>query len=306
MENLHSSLKASKHKSLNYSDSSINIKDFVGRRYQKLRLTAISDPYASDGSKSPSPPKYLHSTSLATAFNKYFSPLAAIENLESPPVKLEKDVLVMDESSVRKFNKGGRSGGIRGRSLPISSESGGCREIESITGRSFDYRTEMCPFWEDSGICRFGSKCQFAHGKEELRPIHFSGKNKFEAPSSKSSNSSGGSGSSHGSKFLFVHHKVKPAVEFLSPPLPIPMALPTLSTKVEQTSGAVGRTRTSITAFTNSDWTPLDDGIAVSLSSGSFEENNPSKEDVDAYIRRGLYVIHSRKRLPVFLEFCQE
>ncbi|CAA2962768.1 Hypothetical predicted protein [Olea europaea subsp. europaea] len=83
------------------------------------------------------------------------------------------------------------------------------------------------------------------------------------------------------------------------------MALPTLPTKVEQTSGDVGRIRNPITAFTNSNWTPLD-GIAVSLSSGSFEEKNPPKEDVDAYVQRGLYVIHSRKRLQVFLVFCQE
>ena len=33
------------------------------------------------------------------------------------------------------------------------------------------YKTELCRSWEETGSCRYGSKCQFAHGKSELRPI---------------------------------------------------------------------------------------------------------------------------------------
>ncbi|KAJ7548017.1 hypothetical protein O6H91_08G113700 [Diphasiastrum complanatum] len=33
------------------------------------------------------------------------------------------------------------------------------------------YKTELCRSWEEAGSCRYGSKCQFAHGKEDLRPI---------------------------------------------------------------------------------------------------------------------------------------
>ncbi|KXZ56598.1 hypothetical protein GPECTOR_1g538 [Gonium pectorale] len=33
------------------------------------------------------------------------------------------------------------------------------------------YKTEMCRSWTETGSCRYGSKCQFAHGTEELRPI---------------------------------------------------------------------------------------------------------------------------------------
>ncbi|KAJ5067856.1 mRNA decay activator protein zfp36 [Anaeramoeba ignava] len=33
------------------------------------------------------------------------------------------------------------------------------------------YKTEMCRSWEETGTCRYGSKCQFAHGYHELRPI---------------------------------------------------------------------------------------------------------------------------------------
>lgn len=33
------------------------------------------------------------------------------------------------------------------------------------------YKTELCRSWEETGTCRYGSKCQFAHGKDELREV---------------------------------------------------------------------------------------------------------------------------------------
>lgn len=33
------------------------------------------------------------------------------------------------------------------------------------------YKTELCRSFEETGSCRYGNKCQFAHGKEELRPV---------------------------------------------------------------------------------------------------------------------------------------
>ena len=30
------------------------------------------------------------------------------------------------------------------------------------------YKTELCKNWIENGGCRYGKKCQFAHGKEEL------------------------------------------------------------------------------------------------------------------------------------------
>lgn len=33
------------------------------------------------------------------------------------------------------------------------------------------YKTELCKSYTETGICRYGTKCQFAHGKEEIRPI---------------------------------------------------------------------------------------------------------------------------------------
>ena len=33
------------------------------------------------------------------------------------------------------------------------------------------YKTELCRSYEETGYCRYGPKCQFAHGQAELRPI---------------------------------------------------------------------------------------------------------------------------------------
>lgn len=33
------------------------------------------------------------------------------------------------------------------------------------------YKTELCRSWEEKGSCRYGPKCQFAHGEDELRRV---------------------------------------------------------------------------------------------------------------------------------------
>jgi len=34
------------------------------------------------------------------------------------------------------------------------------------------YKTEPCENWDENGTCRYGEKCQFAHGPEELRTLY--------------------------------------------------------------------------------------------------------------------------------------
>ena len=33
------------------------------------------------------------------------------------------------------------------------------------------YKTELCRSFVETGTCRYGSRCQFAHGERELRPV---------------------------------------------------------------------------------------------------------------------------------------
>lgn len=44
-------------------------------------------------------------------------------------------------------------------------------DIEDELGHQDRYKTELCRSWHESGSCRYGSKCQFAHGTHELRPV---------------------------------------------------------------------------------------------------------------------------------------
>merc|ERR1712137_166823 len=41
---------------------------------------------------------------------------------------------------------------------------------EEISNQNL-YKTELCRSFEETGTCRYGPKCQFAHGKAELRPV---------------------------------------------------------------------------------------------------------------------------------------
>lgn len=42
------------------------------------------------------------------------------------------------------------------------------------------YKTELCRSWEEKGSCRYGPKCQFAHGEEELKKVQRHPKYKTE------------------------------------------------------------------------------------------------------------------------------
>lgn len=44
------------------------------------------------------------------------------------------------------------------------------------------YKTELCRSWEEKGSCRYGAKCQFAHGEEELRKVQRHPKVRYPFP----------------------------------------------------------------------------------------------------------------------------
>lgn len=41
----------------------------------------------------------------------------------------------------------------------------------SLTSFSSRFKSELCRNWEEKRTCRYGLKCQFAHGDDELRRI---------------------------------------------------------------------------------------------------------------------------------------
>ncbi|KAH3756697.1 CCCH-type Zn-finger protein [Pelomyxa schiedti] len=65
-------------------------------------------------------------------------------------------------------------------SIPADFALGGPSSLMSGTPSSFPshteeptslYKTELCRSFSENGTCRYGYKCQFAHGQEELRPV---------------------------------------------------------------------------------------------------------------------------------------
>ncbi|KAE9388918.1 hypothetical protein BT96DRAFT_835610, partial [Gymnopus androsaceus JB14] len=42
------------------------------------------------------------------------------------------------------------------------------------------HKTKLCRSWEEKGSCRYGVKCQFAHGEDELREVSRQPKYKTE------------------------------------------------------------------------------------------------------------------------------
>jgi len=44
-------------------------------------------------------------------------------------------------------------------------------EIEEELMKQNLFKTELCQSWMETGSCRYGPKCQYAHGKDELRPV---------------------------------------------------------------------------------------------------------------------------------------
>ncbi|KNA12071.1 hypothetical protein SOVF_129220 isoform A [Spinacia oleracea] len=132
----------------NDSVSPMNLpKESVLMRY--LRSGQPSDLDFSSSSSKRSPILTYHNSGSSSCK----SPLSAVENLED-------DVLVMDGILVDS-NKVSKSAG-KFRS-PGSSDSSSNSAINL-------YKTELCMSWENSGVCHYGHKCQFAHGKEEVRP----------------------------------------------------------------------------------------------------------------------------------------
>ncbi|KAL0365112.1 UNVERIFIED_CONTAM: hypothetical protein Sangu_0608800 [Sesamum angustifolium] len=177
---------------------------------------------------------------------------------------------------------------VSGRSHSTSSPSSG--GSGSGSGQSRYYKNRLCRFWENTGACQFGSGCQFAHGREELRPPRSSGKIKLE-PSQNTTTSrtllisiaTNGNGPPHitrPSQTIFWKYQFQQRNRkyYSAPPTPT----------------------------SRSDWTPEDDGIEVSLPLGSTEGKKPTKQDVDAQIDKVLYGTKSRKRLPVFVEICPD
>lgn len=65
------------------------------------------------------------------------------------------------------------------------------------------FKTEMCKNWMDFGSCRYGKKCKFAHGKEEMHEKNVPNKTKYKSKGCQTFYSLGYC--PYGSRCLFRH-----------------------------------------------------------------------------------------------------
>lgn len=56
----------------------------------------------------------------------------------------------------------------RSQSEPVTQQQLESRQV----GHSSRYKTELCRPFEENGFCKYGEKCQFAHGQAELRSMN--------------------------------------------------------------------------------------------------------------------------------------
>lgn len=212
----------------------------------------------------------------------------------------------------------------------VASDSG-VGGSNSSSGFGASYKTEICKAWEDLENCRFGSKCQFAHGKEELRPSRFPSRNKSEKQVCKSYASTGSC--MYGSRCRLIHPVIMETTAVISG-ADSPSSLTTTKQSPSATVKPLVDTSNThnstmkhgspylspvysnyLTTKLNSSkspkvvtvvssWSPLDDFIEVALP--SHPEKTPSRAEIDKHIQEVLYGPSTRKRLPVFTEFCPE
>jgi hypothetical protein len=105
--------------------------------------------------KAPKVPKQFHSTS---------------SKIDAWSVVVDTTVLAKDKSPKIKSPKMPPSPQVQQLQLNQSQEDPKTA-IEDELAHQNRYKTELCKSFTETGICRYGAKCQFAHGKEEIRPI---------------------------------------------------------------------------------------------------------------------------------------
>jgi len=135
-----------------------------------------SSPMSSrrDFSSSPSTPSSSSSLPLEAAFSHFaasFSTLLADkESAASAAISLDKKISELE----RLRNQiSSNSDSHSSASSTTSSSSNGSTSTSSAASKvnTSRYKTELCRPFGEHGTCKYGEKCQFAHGQAELRSV---------------------------------------------------------------------------------------------------------------------------------------
>lgn len=93
----------------------------------------------------------------------------------APPDGYSPDVAAAVNRLQAQFT--GPYGALPNQTIGITNTGGSSAGSQTGGGPSANnrklglYKTELCRSWEEKGTCRYGTKCQFAHGEDELRTV---------------------------------------------------------------------------------------------------------------------------------------
>jgi len=150
-------------------DSRLGFQSSYGNNHKQMASNS-SSPMSSrrDFSSSPSTPSSSSSLPLEAAFSQFaasFSNLLADkESAASAAISLDKKISELE----RLRNKINNSDSHSSASSTTSSSSTSTAASKVNTSR---YKTELCRPFSEHGTCKYGEKCQFAHGGPELRNV---------------------------------------------------------------------------------------------------------------------------------------
>ncbi|KAK8518981.1 hypothetical protein V6N12_012215 [Hibiscus sabdariffa] len=237
-----------------------------GNKFNVLKSSNIpkltTTPVRSRGSYYSSPEnliKYLRSNSVSSSGgNSGSSGKSCFRSSVSPqsektPLKVvDEDVFVMD-------------------GVLVASDTNIIGSGSSSSGSIGFYKSEICRAWEEFGHCRYGSKCQFAHGKEDVRPTCFPFRTKSEVYKSYASTVP----NAFGSKPRLLHPLTETTAIITqkdSPTRPEETIFNFLSTVQPETTRPNTNftmkpktNKISPTSTIRANWSPQDDGIDVTL-----------------------------------------
>nr|GEU44730.1 mRNA decay activator protein ZFP36 [Tanacetum cinerariifolium] len=254
---------------------SSSLKDFGGSSFSGGSSYSASSSLSGglssySGSSSSGGSSYSASSSLSGGSSSYIGSWSSGGSSYSASSSLSGG----SSSYIGSWSSGGSS------SYSGSSSSGGL----SSSG-SKNFKTELClSYLEKSGFCRYGTKCQFAHGNKELRQSPVTYKTVLQKTPCKYRLSGT---CAFGSKCRFLHYETSPLESSSVPSIsPFKLDEPTISN----------------VNIKSNNWTPLDDGIDIKTANGTTQ----AEEEFEAYVNKVLYGPRRMKRLPVFNQICPE
>ncbi|KAF6735250.1 Zinc finger protein 36, C3H1 type-like 2-B [Oryzias melastigma] len=126
-----------------------------------LDKRAVGAPVAAPGSGGPFTPTFYrrNSTSNVEAMNNKFS---------AGPYGSLKENTPSGGSATALMNKENK---FRDRAYSENGDRGVLQQKPGSQINSTRYKTELCRPFEENGSCKYGEKCQFAHGYHELRSL---------------------------------------------------------------------------------------------------------------------------------------